>query len=93
MDHLQTPTPGRQVKPTDPPREAPARCAAVPSSQAEAGQAAAALMRRYPGSLVWFGNLTGRWWAFARIRGAWTLLEKHTADEVANALAAEKSSA
>jgi hypothetical protein len=57
----------------------------MPPAAAE-DDVAAALMHRYPGCLVWFGNLTRRWWAFARIRGAWSLLEMQTADEVARAL-------
>ena len=41
---------------------------------------AAALMKRCPGALVWFGTRTRRWWAFAMLRGAWTLLETQTVE-------------
>ena len=52
---------------------------------------AAALMKRCPGSLVWFGTRTRRWWAFARLRGAWTLLETQTVEEIAQTLMAPDS--
>jgi hypothetical protein len=87
-DHLPALGPARQVTPPGQPGEAPTSPTAVPSSTVgvDADRLAACLMRRYPGCLVWFGNRTRHWWAFAKIRGAWTLLEKQTADEVAHTL-------
>jgi hypothetical protein len=58
----------------------------VLSVEVEAERLAAALMRRHPGSLVWFGGRTRQWWALARLRGAWTLLDRQTIDEVAHIL-------
>lgn len=60
----------------------------VPPVSAEAERMAAALMKRCPGALVWFGTRTRRWWAFAMLRGAWTLLETQTVEEIAQALMA-----
>lgn len=60
----------------------------VPPVTAEAERMAAALMKRCPGALVWFGTRTRRWWAFVMLRGAWTLLETQTVEEIAQTLMA-----
>lgn len=58
----------------------------LPSVSMEAEQTATALMKRHPGSLVWFGTRTRHWWAFVMLRGAWTLLEAQTVEEIAQVL-------
>jgi hypothetical protein len=72
-------------------REAATASTTKPPVSADAERLAAALMKRCPGSLVWFGTRTRRWWAFARLRGAWTLLETQTVEEIAQALLAPDS--
>ena len=72
-------------------REPATAGATKPSVRADAERMAAALMKRYPGSLVWFGTRTRRWWAFVRLRGAWTLLETQTVEEIAQTLMAPES--
>jgi hypothetical protein len=44
---------------------------------------AAALAKEVPGSLVWFGHRTQRWWALVMLCGAWTLIDKSTIEEIA----------
>lgn len=46
----------------------------------------ATLMQRCPGSLVWFGKRTRRWWAFVKLRGMWTLIDRETVQEIARTL-------
>ena len=65
--------------------------AAVAPVSAEAERVAAALMKRCPGYLVWFGTRTRRWWAFVSLRGAWTLLERQTIEEIAQVLIGQGS--
>jgi hypothetical protein len=85
MDHLPVLAQCEQNKPGDL-RRAGRAPVAVPRSSSDADRLAASLMRHQPGSLVWFGARTRHWWAFARVRGAWTLLEMQTADQMAQAL-------
>lgn len=75
-----------EAKPAEGPT--PAASAAVPQVGTEAERIAATLMKRYPGSLVWFGTRTRHWWAFVKLRGAWTLLETQTVMEIAEILIA-----
>lgn len=86
MDHvpvLPRATPAQQTRSQ---RKPTAARTTVPLAGTEAEQVAAALMTRCPGSLVWFGTRTRRWWAFVKLNGAWTLLETKTVDEITKAL-------
>jgi hypothetical protein len=85
MEHMPVLAPCEQDKPGDLPRGVQARGTMRPSAT-DADRLAASLMQRQPGSLVWFGPRTRRWWAFAKVRGAWTLLEMQSADQIAQAL-------
>jgi hypothetical protein len=87
MEHLPVLARCEQDKHGDLPRAGQARgVVAVPPASADADRLATSLMQRQPGSLVWFGSRTRRWWAFAKVHGAWTLLEMQTADQMAQAL-------
>ena len=86
MDHVPVLSRAEPVGRAGSMRESAAAGATLPPISAEAETMAAALMRRCPGSLVWFGTRTRHWWAFAMLRGAWTLLETQTVEEIAQAL-------
>ncbi len=45
------------------------------------------LQRRFPGSSVWFGNHTFRWWAMMPRAGRWVLLEAATPMALAGRMA------
>ncbi len=86
MDHVPVMPRAAPAEQTSSPRGPAVARATVPPAGVEAEQVAAALMRRCPGALVWFGTRTRRWWAFVKVNGAWTLLETQTVEEIAQAL-------
>jgi hypothetical protein len=88
MDHVPVLSRAEPAGHTSSVCEAAAASATVPPVSTEAERMAAALMKRCPGSLVWFGTRTRHWWAFAMLRGAWTLLETQTVEEISHALMA-----
>jgi hypothetical protein len=88
MDHVPALPRAEPAGRTSSAREPTAASAAVPPVSTEAERMAAALMKYCPGSLVWFGTRTRRWWAFAMLRGAWTLVETETVEGIAQALMA-----
>jgi hypothetical protein len=51
------------------------------------------LQRRFPGSSVWFGHHTFRWWAVMPWAGWWVLLEAATPTELAGRMAGAHGSA
>ena len=65
----------------------PLQHAAIPAS-GDPVSLAETLMRLHPGSLVWFGKRTGRWWAVTGPRESCTLLETRDVCEMGIALAA-----
>lgn len=44
------------------------------------------LARAFPGTVVWFGYYTRRWWAVAWLAGDWRLIEAPTPDGLVHAL-------
>ena len=88
MDHVTVLPGAAPAEHTSPPREPAAAHVAVPPVGTEGEQVAAALMKRCPGALVWFGTRTRRWWAFAKLGEAWTLLETQTLEELSQILTA-----
>lgn len=88
MDHVTVLPGAAPAESTSSPSEPSAAHATVPPTGAEGEQVAAALMKRCPGALVWFGARTRRWWAFARLSGVWTLLETQTLEELSQILTA-----
>jgi hypothetical protein len=83
MDHVPVLPQVASVAQTRSQHAPPAGRATMPPAGMDAGQLAAALMARCPGSLVWFGARTRRWWAFVKLNEAWTLLEAPTLEEIA----------
>jgi hypothetical protein len=53
--------------------------------------AVAALQRRFPGVVVWYGRTTARWWALLPREERGYLVEAKTPEQLAQAIAAARS--
>lgn len=57
-----------------------------PSDRVDVRQACEELERDFPGSVVWYGEGTGSWWAMVRLRSGPRLVEAVSADELRQAI-------
>ena len=56
------------------------------ASRARCGHDALIIQNRFPGTVVWFGCYTRRWWAMAGITGRAQLFEGADPDEITGAI-------
>jgi hypothetical protein len=60
-------------------------------SPSDIDAAVAALQRRFPGVVVWYGRTTARWWALLPREERGHLIEARTPEGLAQAIAATRS--
>ncbi len=58
----------------------------TPWAEPNAEATAAALRRRFPGAVVWFGRFTRHWWAVVPVADRFRLFEGASPDEITAAI-------